>query len=698
MALYESESKEESSGKVDAKAIHKEALAEFARCKEAESDNRDAALDDLKFARLGEQWPESVVHKREIEGRPCMTFNRLPTFIRSVVNEGRQNKPAIKAHPADDEADVQTAEIINGLIRNIEYTSNADVAYDTGLDYAASCGFGYWRVGMEYARDDTFDMDLQIQRIPNPFAVYGDYESTEADSSDWKRCFVVDTVDRKTYEKKYKGAEAVDWDSDAYSAMPAEWRDGDNVLVAEYWCRKEVEKIIALMSDGSVVERDWLDMPLPERPGMTNEDLQAMQGNTVVAERTTLSWKVKQYIVSGAELLATNDWPGCYIPIVPVYGEELNVEGKRHFRSLIRDAKDAQRNFNYWRTTSTELVALAPKAPFIGRVGQFNTDADKWATANTDSHPYIEYDADQGEAPPQRQPFAGIPAGALQEALNAADDMKAVIGIYDAGLGARSNETSGLAINARKMESDTSTFHFIDNQARAIRHTGRILIDLIPYVYDKARIVRVMGPDKEAQNIPINQPISGPNGEQQVFDLTVGKYDLTVDTGPSFQTKREEAAYGMVELVRAYPPAAAVIAPHLAKTQDWPESQEIARELALLSPVASQQSPEMQGLQQQAQQMQGIIANLQQQLQALQADKSMDAQKLQIDAYKAETDRIKVVQPADPQAIQALVLQTMQQVLNSPDILPAQQPAAPAPAPEPAPDFAAQPAQPGEVA
>lgn len=668
------------SSKEDLKAIHKEALEDFKACQEYEADNRKEALDDLKFARLSKQWPEEVIRKRELEGRPCMTFNRLPTFIRSVVNDARINKPAIKVHPADDKADVQTAEIVNGIIRNIENTSGADVAYDTGIDFATSCGVGYWRVALEYAHDDTFDMDIRIQRIANPFSVYGDYASTEADSSDWNRAFIVDTMECREFEKKYKKAAKIDWDSDAYQGMPQEWREGKDILVAEYWRRKEVPRIIYLLSNGSVVEKDWFNSPVPDMVGVTQADIYAAQNITVEDERETTSYKVMQYIMNGVEILEANEWAGCQIPIVPVYGEEINVEGKRHFRSLIRDAKDPQRNFNYWRTTSTELVALAPKAPFIGKVGQFDTDQDKWQRANTDTLPYIEYDDPDGAGAPQRQPFAGVPAGALQEAANAADDIKAVIGIFDAGLGARSNETSGIAISARKAESDTSTFHFIDNQARAIACTGRIILDLIPKVYNRPRILRIMGMDKQPQNIPVNQPVNAgmdENGMNQVFDLTVGKYDLTVDTGPSFQTKREEAAFGMTELVRAYPPAAAVIAPRLAKAQDWPEAQDIAKELAMLSPTANG-SPEAQAAQQQIQQMGQQLQQVTQQLNDKQADREIDADKTRIDAYKAETERLKALGLTVPPELAAAMgfqtAQAAQQALSGPDLLPGDQP------------------------
>jgi hypothetical protein len=696
VAFYMAEDKKTDDKTTD-EEILKEALEDYKLCQAAEKDNREAALDDLEFARLGKQWPDNVKSKREAEDRPCMTFNRMPTFIRQVVNDGRQNKPAIKVHPADDKADPKTAEVINGLIRNIEYTSNADIAYDTGLDMAASCGFGYWRVDVEYSHDDTFEMDIEINPIQNPFSVYGDWADVGADSSDWNRAFVVDAIEKDVFEAKYKNKEKVDWDGEQYQKMPSEWMEGEKILVAEYWRRREEMRTIYLLSDGRVVRKEWFDAPVegiealyPEAAELTNGVLLQQSGITIKDERETRSYKVCQYILNGVEVLETREWSGRYIPIVPVYGEMVNVEGRRILKSLIRDAKDAQRNFNYWRTTTTELIALAPKMPFVGAAGSFETDADKWARANTDTMPFVEYDmvvdpqTGVPAPPPQRQAFAGVPAGALQEALNASDDMKTIVGMFDASIGARSNETSGKAINARKVESDTGTFHFIDNQARSIHHTGRIIIDLIPSTHNRARIIRIMGEDKQPRNVSINQqlqPGQAPTDEDgiaQIYDLTAGKYDLTVSVGPGFQTRREEAAYGMTELLRAFPQGAPVIAPELAKAQDWPGADEIAKKLEALAPGANGQNPAVIQLQQQLQQLGAQAQQLQKMLEQEKTDKQLDFMRLQLEerkinneAYGKETDRIKATAPAfDPAQIQALVMQTLQQALQSPDVLP----------------------------
>jgi hypothetical protein len=610
------------------KDILADAQQEFSLCEEHESVNRTAFLDDIKFAKLGEQWPEAIIEDRRKENRPCLTVNRQPAFIRQVVNDARQNKPSIKVHPADSNADPETAEIYNGLIRNIEVTSKADVAYDTAFDFAVSGGFGYWRVNTDYSCDDTFDLDLRIERIVNPLSVYGDYLSTTADSSDWNQAFVTELLGVAAFEQKYKGAEKVDWEGD-YAGLKAPWTEDKSILVAEWWTREKVKRPILALSDGTVVEASFYK---------AKKDEYDAAGITVMGQRDAMTHKVRQRVLTGAEVLEDNEWGGKYIPVVPVYGDEVNVEGKRYFRSLIRDAKDAQRMFNYWRTASTELVALAPRVPFIGPVGAFKTEAKKWATANTANHAYLGYD---GAVAPQRQPLdGGRAAGALQEALVASDDMKAILGIYDAALGNRSNETSGVAIRARQREGDVSTFHFIDNLSRAIEHTGRILVDLIPTVYSGQRMLRVLGVDGSPSNVPLGQPVQqqGPSGEavSRVYDLSRGKYDLTVETGPSFTTKREEAAASMSEFIQAFPAAAPVIGDLLAKNMDWPEADEVAKRLKAMIPAAAGANPELQ-------KAQGEMQKLAQENQALKADRAIDMEKVRIDGFKAETERLKVI-------------------------------------------------------
>ena len=638
----------------DQEDILLKARKDFERCQAANNHNRLEALEDIRFARLGEQWPADVLKQRETEQRPCLTINKMMAFIRQVVNDSRQNKPSIKVHPVDDNADKETAEVINGLIRNIEYSSNADVAYDTAVECAVSGGFGYFRIGMDYAYDDAFDMDLTVERISNPFSVHGDPNSTAADSSDWDVAFIETRMPIDEFKRKYKGKANIDFDSDGWNDIGDPWLDEETVLIAEYWTREEIEKDIYMLETGEVVDAATLedeDLQMALAMGLKRLKVDQKTGQPVT--RKSKGCKVRQRIVTGADVLEDNEWPGKYIPIVPVYGDEFDIEGKRYFYSLIRHAKDAQRMFNYWRTTSTELVALAPRVPFIGPTGAFDTDAEKWGTANTTSHSYLQYD---GMQPPQRQSLdSGPAAGALQEALNASDDMKAIIGLYDASLGARSNETSGRAIMARQREGDVATFHFIDNLSRAIRHAGRILIDLIPKVYDTPRVVRIMGEDGTEEAKPVNQEYPKPPQEGEppenegmetqnaviaMHDLTAGKYDLTVTTGPSFTTKREEAAAQMTEFIRSFPAAAPVIGDILARNLDWPGADEIAKRLESINPAKQQQGipPQIQQAIQQGQQM---IQQLQQENQRLKDGHDIKQADSQTKQFDAETKRMQ---------------------------------------------------------
>lgn len=646
----------EAAEKTDSDSLLKDAREMFGRCKVAEDHNRITFKDDTRFARLGEQWPADIQEQREREGRPCLTINRLPSFIRQVVNDARQNKPSIKVRPADSGADPETAEVINGLIRNIEYTSNADVAYDTGVDSAVTGGFGYWRVDLDYAYEDSFDLDIKIDRISNPLSVYGDPNSTSADSSDWNDAFITEVLTNSQFKAKYPNAgEHADWDDeDAWKEAP-DWHD-NGILVAEWWHREQVEKVIFQTEDGQIISQEQIDSDEDVQGALENKLTKIKTdetGNPV--QRTVKAYKVTQRIMTGLEILEENEWPGCYIPIVPVYGDEIVMDGKRYFRSMVHDAIDAQRMSNYWRTTSTELVALAPRVPYIGEEGAFDVDIDVWSSINTRSHAFAQYS--KGTQMPQRQPLdAGPAAGALNEAMLASDDMKNIMGLHDASLGARSNETSGRAIMARQREGDTSTFHFLDNLNRAIRHTGRIIIDLIPSVYNTARIVRVIGEDGSEESKPVNQPypatdpktgepitqpVMGQNGQpmldergqelQQavmaIHNLTAGKYDLTVTTGPSFTTRREEAAYQMTEMMRALPQSAMILGKHLAKNLDWPGADDIAEELEALSPKPQQGLPPE--IQQLIKEGQARIQELEKENEQLKGDKSLEAAKVQ---------------------------------------------------------------------
>jgi len=588
--------------------ILKTALEQFEESQDRSQLDRAAAHDDFDFGRLGNQWPEDVKEVRRKEGRPCLTNNKLPSFVRQVVNDARQNKPAIDINPADNGADVDTARVISGLVKSIERRSNADVAYDTAIDHAVSGGFGFFRIGIDYASSDSFNLEARIMRVPNPLSVHWDTNSTEFDASDWNYAFVSDWLTEREFKQRYPKADPVSFEGDDLSDFREHWIADKTVRVAEYWRRTEKKRKLLLLSSGEAIREDYLPIMAQQQAAAGGFDLSKREakelalwyiqanGLEITQEREATYHEVKRYVLNGREVLEEDDWPGTVIPICPVWGEEVYLDGRRHFRSMIRDARDAQSMYNFWRTASTELVALAPRAPWIGAVGAFAGQERQWATANTRSHAFLQYNPVNGAPAPQRQPFAGVPAGAIQEALNASDDMKAIIGIYDAGLGARSNETSGRAILARQKESNTSNFHFIDNLSRAIAYAGKCLVEIIPAVYSPRETIRIIGEDQAEKVVRLTQQAGGPEPlpaasmdgkpqeQERLYNLSVGRYDVTVSSGPSYATQREETREFLLEIMRQVPGAAMYIGDIVMEFFDFEGADRVAERLKLLLP------------------------------------------------------------------------------------------------------------------
>lgn len=645
-------------------AFMQEVRDKYERACEAHSDNSDAYKDDIEFALLGKQWPEAIEKARDEDNSPCLVLNHTKSFIRQVVNEARANRPSIRVIPADGNADKDTAEIISGLIRNIEASSDADIAYDTAVESAVSGGFGYFRINTAYTSDDTFDQDIVIERIADAVCVIPDPDADSADGSDWNCCFITKRLTKDEFEDQYGDSEKADFD--AIKDLGEPWHDDDGVLVAEYWKREPSERQVVALSDGSVVDVSRL----PEM----EEEMQLAGIQPVGQPRTVKSHKVTQYVLSGAEVLDTVEWPGKYIPIIPVYGDEVCLDGKRTFKSLIRDAKDAQREHNYWRSKAAETIALAPMVPFVGEEGAFDVDPEGWSEVNDKKIPYLEYK--KGAPPPQRQPYAGPSYGEIQQATAAIDDMKSIIGIYDAKLGERSNETSGVAIRQRQRQGDIATYHFMDNLVRAIRQAGRILIDLIPKVYGTERVLRILGEDFEPQTVRIDP--NAPPMEQQkaqmaqqrammeaqqafaehvgdiqaIYNLTNGKYDLVVKAGPAYGTQRELVREELVETMRTLGPQFAARAyPLYLDNSDWPGADKLADEFRAMNQLPDPK--QFQKMQADFGKMQQQMAQLAQENRELKAEQAVKMRELTIDEFRAQTERMEAAAKAQTDQVEA---------------------------------------------
>jgi hypothetical protein len=605
-----------------------EAVRRHKLCMEFDRENDELAAEDFRF-RAGEQWPQDVKAARELAGQPCLTINRLPQFIAQVTGDARQNKPAIKVSPVDSGSDIDTAELYTGLVRNIETQSRATQSYMTAFEHAVTGGKGGWRVLTEYASDDTFEQDIRIARITNPFSVRFDPNAREYDKSDAQYAFVTEWLTKEAFELAYPDHLPNDWENEYRGLTPGEWCTIDKVRVAEYWCKKPTTKTVGLIG-GKVYDY------IPEMAHLAWEQT-----------RKVKSYKVVRYLLSGhAVLEGPSEWAGKYIPLIPVYGPEEWIDDRARNISLIRYAKDPQRLYNYWQSSITEKVALAPKQPFMVTMGNVAGLESFWKNANQSNEAFLPYNPDplNGGQAPQRQQPAFINSAELQQAAQSIEDLKATTGLYDASLGNKSNETSGRAIMARQREGDNATFAWIDNLARSIQHTGRILVDLIPRIYDTARVVRIIGEDESAEMVEINQvdPITG----QKIHDLTVGKYDVEITVGPSYATKRQEAAESLMAFCQAVPGAAQLAGDLIASAMDWPGADAIAARLKKALPPgmadSEEKDPEAQQAMQQAQQE---AMQKQQEAEAIaKAQAAAETQAKQAEAAKkgAETEGVQL--------------------------------------------------------
>lgn len=546
--------------------------------------NRKLAEEDIDFL-SGDQWPDDVKKDRKSEKKACLTFNKLPGVVDQIVGDQRQNSPSIKVravtpnlkpmNSARNKKEYESAEVFNGLIKNIESTSNAEHAYDTAFECAVNSGFGWFRVVTEYADDDVFEQDIVIKRIRNQFSVYpGNF--TEPDGSDMMHCHIVEEMTKDEFERLYPGKRTSDVESgrsDQYSW----WFEEETVRIAEYFRKVPVKKTIVKLSDGRIMDADEVEK---------NSEEPDMLGISIIKEREVSTFKVEWYKLSGSDILeGPREIATKYIPVIPVLGKELFVRGYPTYRGAIRHAKDPQRAYNYNRTASIEQVALAPKAPYMLGTSQIGAYASIWKKANTQNHAFLPYDDSKNPTPPQRIFGSNGHVGFATEAQMDSDDIKATTGIFDASLGAQGNETSGRAIIARDRQGDVGSFAFVDNLSRSIMHCGRIVVDMIPRIYDTERVIRVLFSDGSEDYININGREAAPDGQmQKINDLTVGKYDVTVDVGPSYTTQRVEAADAMMTMTQGNPQLWGMIGDLILKNMDWPGADDMAERMRKTMP------------------------------------------------------------------------------------------------------------------
>jgi hypothetical protein len=658
------------------------------------SDTREDELDDLRFYAGSPdnqwQWPADVLQTRgavqgqTINARPCLTINKLPQHVHQVTNEQRMNRPGIKVIPADDKADVDVADVFNGVIRHIEYISDADVAYDTACENQVSYGEGYIRLLTEYCDEDTFDQDIKIGRIRNSFSVYMDPMIQDPTGADARWCFITEDLTKAEYERMYPDAAPIStlMSLGVGDQSIAQWIGENTIRIAEYFYI-EYEKHTLNLYPGNQTAFSGT----PE-----DKTLRMMFGKPLRTREADRK-KVKWCKINGYDILEEREWAGAYIPVVRVVGNEFEVDGRMYVSGLVRNAKDAQRMYNYWVSQEAEMLALAPKAPFIGYGGQFEGYEQQWKTANTNNWPYLEVNPDVTDGQgavlplPQRAQPPMASSGLLQAKAGAAEDIKSATGQYNASLGMTSNERSGKAILARQREGDIGTYHYVDNLARAIRHIGRQLVDLIPKIYDTERIARIIGEDGEPDTVKMNPMQEEPvkrivdqegNLIEKVYNPGVGKYDVRVITGPGYATKRQEALESMAQLLQGNPQLWQVAGDLFVKNMDWPGAQDLAKRFKkTIDPkvLADEDDPALAAANQQMEAMAAEMENMFQMLQNV--NQSMEAREMQIKqfeadikAYSAETQRISAVQAGmSPEQIQDIVMGTIAAAMDTGDLV-----------------------------
>jgi hypothetical protein len=537
----------------------------------------------------------------------------------------------------------------------------------------------------EYCNEETFDQDIKIGRVRNAFSVYMDPTIQDPCGADAEWCFISEDILKTDYERMFPDATPIStlYNQGVGDQGISSWLQEDTIRIAEYFYKVYSRETLNLYPDHQTA---FANTPQDKQlKRMFGAPLRSRQ-----VDRTKVMWMK----TNGFDVLDEREWPGKWIPVVRVVGNEWEVDGQIYISGLVRNAKDAQRMYNYWTSQEAEMLALAPKAPFIGYGGQFEGYETQWKTANTTNWPYLEVNPDVTDGAgnvlplPQRAPPPLPQTGLIQAKMGAADDIKGTTGQYDASLGMQGNERSAKAIVAREKQGDVGTYHYVDNLARAIRHITRQIVDLIPKIYDTQRVARIIGVDGEVSMVKFNPEQPEPVKEirdqmgaliEKIYNPSVGTYDVMVTTGPGYMTKRQEALDAMSQILQSNPQLWTVAGDLFIKNMDWPGAQEMAERFKkILDPkVLSQgdQSPELMQAQQQIEAMTQELNQMTQIMQNVQdsvAQREVDIKefKAQVDAYDAETKRISAVQNSmTPEQIQDIVMGTIAAALDTGDLI-----------------------------
>lgn len=499
---------------------------------DAESNNRQEGLEDLKF-RYGDQWPVQNQQSRVLEDRPALTINETDAYCRQITNQMRQQRPRIKVHPIDSFADVKTAEVLGGLCRHVEVNSGADIAYDLMGDFAVTIGWGYTRITTDFIREDSFNQDIYINPVYNPFSVYFDPNSVMPDGRDAERVLITDNVAKKAFKKMYPGAKFEgQFSARSTGDTSPEWVTNEDIRIAEYFTvEKRPARLVRLTNGRAFMDVYEDEMPSPE--------VMQREGLTLVGERASYKRVVLWRKQTAFEILEKKEWPGRYIPVIPCYGVRVMIDGKMKKMGAVRFGRDPQLMINFWTTSITECVAQAPKAKWVAAVGSLDGFESMYSKANVQANPILYYNPDvdgKDVPPPQRIQPEGPPQAMMVALSNANQNLQRVMGIFDPEVNV-GGPKSGRAIRAEQNQAQQSNYHFYDNLTVSIKFIGQQILDLAPTIWDTERVMRIIGADGKPKQVVLNQAAAG----RVLNDVTTGIYDVEMETGPGYNTRREES-------------------------------------------------------------------------------------------------------------------------------------------------------------
>lgn len=607
-------------------AIFLECAERLKIAEEAESTNRVLAIEDMEFAD-GQQWPDDLYNMRKVQRRPSLTINHTGTLVRRVVNNMAEQRPRIKAHPVGDGAQIDDARVAQGLVRHVENRSQAEVAYDTAGECAVRAGWGYVRILGEYVDERSFDQELRIKPVRNALTGYIDPAAEMPDGSDMQWFIFSDKMSRQDFKRRYPDEELADWVHGAAGDNQRLWLSKTQIRIAEYYRIKKTKDTLYQLTNGKTL---LLSEMQGRKAAFEAAGLLAMDDSGKEIKRPTERRQIQWFRINGIRIVDRRDLPGKWIPVARCEGNVLDINGDVRRKGMVRDLKDPQRMFNYWETAKTEKLALSAKAPWVVAEGQ--TDGHpEWDNANQVPHSKLVYKVLLGPdgqplnvPPPQRQPAVEVEAGFAEAAESAGKNLMQVAGMpHEPGQDTPGTVVSGLALRRRQQISDISHVQYYNKQTMMIAHVGRILLDLFPHYYGTQRMQRIIGEDGVPEMIQLNQPIQPEPGVQAVkYDMNVGRYDVVMDTGPGYETKRLEGAENMIDLLKTPlgEPVVKVASDVVMRNFDFNGAQDIADRLMPQTPqgmdkamksLPKQAQSIVMALQQQLQEAQHVIQNLQ---------------------------------------------------------------------------------------